>query len=67
MNQLECLAQLYIDHQNLHAEYAQLLGVLDQVKSGAIDPARLLIDLPSKSWQLNPIPPVEEAAAVVTN
>lgn len=38
--------------ERIHGEYDRLLGLLDEVVSGRIDPVRVVVDRSSRTWKL---------------
>jgi hypothetical protein len=52
MNQLEHIGTLYVETQRLLGEYQKLLGLVQQIKNGEVQPDRIRVDLERASWAI---------------
>ncbi len=52
MNEFEALGRKTLAYDNLHAEYLKLLGIVELIKSGEVDPSLILIA--GDSWHIIP-------------
>jgi len=56
----EMYGRMAEENQRLAQEYKNLLGLLDSVRTGKVDPARIEINMAADSWTLLPDKPVAE-------
>jgi hypothetical protein len=54
----EIIGQLFLDFSSLRGEYAKLLNLVEQIKSGQIDRDNVDINSLAQSWSVRPPAPV---------